>query len=172
MTLRLAFLGAGLIEGSTRAPLPSRVAARLGRDDIQVLNADVRSRRLRLADPRRVQGPHVGNGQGRSVCQARGVKRGDGRVSRGASAVSGSSLRSPLRQAGPDARRVLPEPTCSHGSKRRRDLGEQSQRLKSSLPQRRATGPLAFRSGRCSKPASARFARWTPWGARLGSELV
>ena len=38
---RIAFLGASLIEGSISAPLPPRVIARLGRDDIQVLNAGV-----------------------------------------------------------------------------------------------------------------------------------
>jgi len=39
--MRIAFLGASLIEGSISAPLPPRVVARLGRDDIQVLNAGV-----------------------------------------------------------------------------------------------------------------------------------
>ena len=41
MTMRIAFLGASLIEGSISAPLPPRVIARLGRDDIHVLNAGV-----------------------------------------------------------------------------------------------------------------------------------
>jgi len=41
MTTRIAFLGASLIEGSISAPLPPRVVARLGRDDIHVLNAGV-----------------------------------------------------------------------------------------------------------------------------------
>ena len=41
MTMRIAFLGASLIEGSISAPLPPRVVARLGRDDIDVLNAGV-----------------------------------------------------------------------------------------------------------------------------------
>ena len=41
MTLRIAFLGASLIEGSISAPLPPRVVARLGRDDIEILNAGV-----------------------------------------------------------------------------------------------------------------------------------
>jgi lysophospholipase L1-like esterase len=39
--MRLAFLGASLIEGSISAPLPPRVVARLGREDIDVLNAGV-----------------------------------------------------------------------------------------------------------------------------------
>ena len=39
--MRIAFLGASLIEGSISAPLPPRVVARLGQDDIQVLNAGV-----------------------------------------------------------------------------------------------------------------------------------
>jgi lysophospholipase L1-like esterase len=39
--MRIAFLGASLIAGSISAPLPPRVVARLGRDDIQVLNAGV-----------------------------------------------------------------------------------------------------------------------------------
>src|SRR5690349_5147410 len=41
MTMRIAFLGASLINGSLSAPLPPRVVARLGRDDIHVLNAGV-----------------------------------------------------------------------------------------------------------------------------------
>jgi lysophospholipase L1-like esterase len=40
MTMRIAFLGASLIEGSISAPLPPRVVARLG-GDIQILNAGV-----------------------------------------------------------------------------------------------------------------------------------
>jgi lysophospholipase L1-like esterase len=39
--MRIAFLGASLIAGSISAPLAPRVVARLGRDDIQVLNAGV-----------------------------------------------------------------------------------------------------------------------------------
>ena len=39
--MRIAFLGASLIAGSISAPLPARVVARMGRDDIQVLNAGV-----------------------------------------------------------------------------------------------------------------------------------
>jgi lysophospholipase L1-like esterase len=39
--MRIAFLGASLIEGSISAPLPARVVARLGRDGIDVLNAGV-----------------------------------------------------------------------------------------------------------------------------------
>jgi len=41
MTLRIAFLGASLIEGSVSAPLLPRIVARLGRNDVQVLNAGV-----------------------------------------------------------------------------------------------------------------------------------
>jgi lysophospholipase L1-like esterase len=41
MTMRIAFLGASLIAGTISAPLPPRVVSRLGRDDIQVLNAGV-----------------------------------------------------------------------------------------------------------------------------------
>ena len=41
MTMRIAFLGASLIEGSISAPLAPPVVARLGRDDIHVLNAGV-----------------------------------------------------------------------------------------------------------------------------------
>jgi len=41
VTMRIAFLGASLIKGSISAPLPPRVVARLGRDDIQILNAGV-----------------------------------------------------------------------------------------------------------------------------------
>lgn len=41
MTMRIAFLGASLIEGSISAPLAPRVVARLGRDEIQVLIAGV-----------------------------------------------------------------------------------------------------------------------------------
>jgi lysophospholipase L1-like esterase len=41
MTLRLAFLGASLIEGTISAPLLPRVVARLSRDDIDVFNAGV-----------------------------------------------------------------------------------------------------------------------------------
>jgi len=41
MTMRIAFLGASLIEGSISAPLLPRVVARLNRDDIEVLNAGV-----------------------------------------------------------------------------------------------------------------------------------
>jgi len=39
--MRIAFLGASLVEGSISAPLPPRVVARLGRDDLHVLNAGV-----------------------------------------------------------------------------------------------------------------------------------
>jgi len=39
--MRIAFLGASLIRGSISAPLPPRVVARLGLDDVHVLNAGV-----------------------------------------------------------------------------------------------------------------------------------
>lgn len=39
--MRIAFLGASLIAGSISAPLAAGVVARLGRDDVQVLNAGV-----------------------------------------------------------------------------------------------------------------------------------
>lgn len=39
--MRMAFLGASLIKGSISAPLLPRIVARLGRDDIHVLNAGV-----------------------------------------------------------------------------------------------------------------------------------
>jgi len=39
--MRIAFLGASLVAGSISAPLPPRVVARLGGDDIRILNAGV-----------------------------------------------------------------------------------------------------------------------------------